>query len=68
VKAALALLIVLSALLGYVATHGGRMPPHHDIKQRIAGWKWPGSPQKAGRMAGFSWGDGPGATRFDNGG
>ena len=71
-KAALALavavLLVVSALLGYVASHQGRMPSHQHIKQRIAGWKWPGAPSKGGKMAGFSWGDGPGATRFNDGG
>lgn len=67
-KAAFALLIVLSALLGYVASHGGRMPPHQHIQKRIAGWKWPGQTPKGSKVAGFSWGDGPGAARFDNGG
>ena len=66
-KGAFALLLVLLALLGYVASHGGRMPPHNHMKQRIAGWKWPGSPPKGRQQAGFSWGDRP-ADVTDNGG
>ena len=65
---AIAVLILVSVLLGYVASHEGRMPSRQHMQQRIAGWKWPGSPSKGGKMAGFSWGDGPGAARFDNGG
>jgi hypothetical protein len=65
VKTAFALLLVLSALLGYVASHGGRMPPHQHLQKRIAGWKWPGGPPGS-KQAGFSW-DGPAASQPDNG-
>jgi hypothetical protein len=68
VKVGFALLLVLSALLGYVASHGGRMPPHKHIQHQIAGWKWPGHAPKGHKQAGFSWGDGPSAVQFDNGG
>ena len=68
-KVGFAFLLVLSALLAYVATHQGRMPSHQHIQHQIAGWKWPGhAPPKGSKLAGFSWGDGPGAARFDVGG
>lgn len=63
-KAALALLIMLCALLGYVAGHGGRLPPTKRLPQQIAGWKWQGQGRNH-QEAGWSW-DGGSSSAIPN--